>query len=249
MKTTKSETMKKLLITLIFLLGLQTAYAQNDFPLPTESDYPRLAESGKSKSDFIPENWKTLGEAKGDLNGDKTEDIALVLKAANAKFINKNEGLGSDTFDTNPRMLVILFGSNDGYKLAEQNNRIIAMADSPTMEEPFDSIEIKNGVLQIKQHIFMSAGGWGTSNYTYKFRYQNADFALIGADTTSLQRNTGETETRSYNFLTRKVKVEKGSIENNKSNSTLRNFKVIKMQTLKNFPKPFEWEVEKDFFI
>lgn len=241
--------MKKLLITLIFLCGLQNVSAQSDFPLPTAADYPKLITSAKNSSDFIPANWKTLGEAKGDLNNDKIPDVALVLKGENSKFINKNEGLGSDVFDTNPRMLVILFGSNDGYNLAEQSNNIIAMSDSPTMEEPFDSVEIKNGILQIKQHIFMSAGGWGTSNYTYKFRYQNSGFALIGADKTSLQRNSGETETRSYNFLTRKVKVEKGSIENNKSRATFRNFKVGKTQTLKDFPKPFEWEVEKDFFI
>lgn len=217
--------------------------------MPQAADYPAIAETGAKTSDFIPQNWKTLGEAKGDLNGDKIPDTAFVIQGSDPKFIAKNDGLGTDTFDTNPRMLVILFGTSDGYKLAEKSTTFVASSDYPTMEEPFDSIEIKNGVLQIKQHIFMSAGGWGTSNYTYKLRYQNGDFAVIGADTTSVQRNTGEMESRSYNFLTRKVQVETGRIDSDKKKVSLRNFKVTKLQTLKNYPKAFEWEVEKDFSI
>jgi hypothetical protein len=241
--------MKKILLTLIFLCGLQTAYGQQEFAMPQTADYPAIAENGAKTSDFIPQNWKTLGEAKGDLNGDKIPDAAFVIQGTDPKFIAKNEGLGTDTFDTNPRMLLILFGASDGYKLAEKSTTFVAFSDYPTMEEPFDSIEIKNGVLQIKQHIFMSAGGWGTSNYTYKLRYQDGDFALIGADTTSVQRNTGEMESRSYNFLTRKVKISKGRIDNDKEKVSFRNFKLTKLQTLKNYPKAFEWEVEKDFSI
>lgn len=241
--------MKKILFALIFLCGLQAAYGQQEFPMPQASDYPQVAETGAKTSDFIPQNWKILGETKGDLNGDKIADAALVITGTDSKFITKNDGLGTDMFDTNPRMLIVLFGTSNGFKLAEKSISFIASSDYPTMEEPFDSIEIKTGTLQIKQHIFMSAGGWGTSNYTYKLRYQNGDFALIGADTTSVQRNSGEMETRSYNFLTRKVKISKGTIENDKSKVSFRNFKMTKLQTLKNYPKPFEWEVEKDFFI
>lgn len=241
--------MKRILFTLIFLLGSQSAYGQKEFPMPSESDYPSIAESGAKTSDFIPQNWKTLGEVKGDLNDDKIFDAVLVIQGSDPKFVSKNEGLGTDIFDTNPRILIVLFGTKDGFKLAEKSNSIIAGASSPTMEEPFDSLEIKNGVIQIKQHIFMSAGGWGTSNYIYKFRYQNGEFALIGADVTSLQRNSGEMEKRSYNFLTRKVMVEKGSIEDETSKISFRGFKITALQTLKNYPKPFEWEVEKDYFI
>lgn len=241
--------MKKLLLTLIFLCGLQAVNGQENFPLPSAADYPAVAETGTKATDFIPQGWKTLGEAKGDLNGDKIPDAALAVIGTDSKFITKNEGLGTETFDTNPRMLIVLFGTKDGFKLAEKSNSFIAAADSPTMEEPFDSVEIKNGVLQVKQHIFMNAGGWGTSNYTYKLRYQNGEFALVGADITSVQRNTGEMESRSYNFLTRKVKIGKGRTDSDREKVSLRNFKIGKLQTLKNYPKPFEWEVEKDFFI
>jgi len=243
------KTINKLTLALVLLFGLQTAFAQNEFPMPTDADYPKIKESASKTSDFIPAGWKILGEAKGDLNGDKIADVAVVLQGTNPKFISKNDSLGTETFDTNARLLIVLFGGKDCYKLIEQSKTAVASSDSPTMEEPFDSVEIKNGVLQLEQHIFMSAGGWTTSRHTYKFRYQNAGFAVIGADIVSVQRNTGEMEDRSYNFLTRKVKIGKGSIENDKTKNTTRNLKSAKMQTLKSFPKAFEWEVEKDFYI
>lgn len=241
--------MKKLLMTIIFLMSLQAVFGQQDFPMPMAADYPKVPETGARPADFIPPKWKIIGEDEGDLNGDKISDTVLAIQGTDAKFISKNTGLGTDPFDTNPRMLVILFNTGNGFKLAEKSNSMIAMPDSPTMETPFDSVEIKNGVLHIKQHIFMNAGGWGTSNYTYKFRYQNGEFALIGADRMELQRNTGETTDSGYNFLTRKVEIKKGNIENNRTKRTLRVFKVGKLQTIKTFPKPFEWEVEKDSYL
>lgn len=65
----------------------------------------------------------------------------------------------------------------------------------------------------------------------------------------STQRNTGETESWSYNFLTRKVKIENGNIETGKTTKTTRGFEIDKLQTLKTFRKPFAWEVEKDIFL
>lgn len=137
---------------------------------------PNCQSVGLKTSDFIPEQWKTLGEAKGDLNGDNIEDAAMAVQGTYSKFVDKEE-----KFDTNPRMLIVLFGSKVGYRLAEKSNSIIAIPDSPSMTEPFDSLAIKNGVLHIRQGIFMSAGGWTTSNHLYKFRYQNSEFVLIGA--------------------------------------------------------------------
>lgn len=241
--------MKIFLMTIVFLTSAQFAFGQQEFPMPKPADYPEIKTTGAKTADFVPAGWQVTGEAKGDLNGDKIEDAALAVQGADARFITKNEGLGTTEFDTNPRMLIVLFGTKDGYKLAAQNNSIIAMADYPTMDEPFESIEIARGVLQIKLQMFMNAGGWGMSNHTYKFRFQNAEFALIGADLRNVQRNTGEMTERSYNFMTRKVETKTGSIEHDKTKRTVRAFKVGKLPTLKTFIKPFEYEIEKDIYV
>ncbi len=240
--------MKKLIMCFILLAGIQAANAQ-DFPLPEKADYPEISVSGKRTADFVPSGWKIIGETKGDLNGDKIPDAALAIIGTSAEFITKGEFIQPDGFDSNPRMLIVLFGEKDGYKLAEKSNSMIAAASGPQMEEPFDSIEIKNGILQITQHIFMNAGGWSTSSHIYKFRFQKSEFALIGVDYNSVRRNSGEVENRSYNFLTRKVRIEKGSISNNKTRNTMRSFKPNSINTLKTFPIPFEYEIEKDFYL
>lgn len=233
---------------LVLITGVQAANAQ-DFPVPAKADYPEISVSGKEISDFVPSEWKIIGEAKGDLNGDKIPDAALAVTGTSAKFITKGEFIQPEGFDSNPRMLIVLFGEKDGFKLAEKSNTIIAVSSSPQMEEPFDGIEIKNGVLQFTQHIFMNAGGWSTSNHIYKFRFQKSEFVLIGADYNSVQRNTGEMESRSYNFLTRKVRIATGSISNDKTKNKMRNFKLTGAKNLKTFSVPFEYEVEKDFYL
>src|SRR4051812_39437400 len=107
--------MNKLSIILFIVVsfgGFQHVFCQ-DFNLPLNSDYPNLPKSAKSINDFVPKDWETVGKAQGDLNGDKIEDSALVIKANLSKFLNKNDGLGSHPFDTNPRILVILFKDKD----------------------------------------------------------------------------------------------------------------------------------------
>ena len=242
--------MKRILLTLIFLCGVHTIFGQQDFTMPTDADYPALPKTAARPVDFIPAGWKTVSEAEGDLNGDRKKDFVLVIKANNEKFLNKNEGLGTEVFDTNPRILAILFRENDQYKLVLQSNSFIAMADSPTMEEPFQDIKITNGVLQFDFQIFMNAGGWGMSNQNYKFRFQNGEFVLIGADKNDVQRNSGETESRSYNFSTGKIQIRTGNISGKpKDKVQSRTIRLKERKTLANFGKPFEWEVEKDYFL
>lgn len=242
--------MRKLLLTLIFLCGASAIFGQNEFPMPAKSDYPELPKTAARAADFIPKGWTIMGEAEGDLNGDKRMDFALVIKASDAKFVTKHDGLGENPFDTNPRILAILFWENDKYKLVQQSNSFIAMADFPTMSEPFQSVKITNGVLQFDFEMFLSAGGWGMSNQKYKFRYQKGKFELIGADKIYLRRNSGETEERSYNFLTGKVKITKGNIEGDpKDQVTWKNYKSKTLQNLDTIPKPFTWEIEKDYFL
>jgi len=243
--------MKKILLILTILLNLQLAFGQ-DFNFPTESDYPQIEKYGQKIEDFVPKNWKIIEKAPGDLNGDKVQDYAVVIKGNNAKFLNKNDGLGENIYDTNPRMLIILFKNplENRYQLAEQSNTFVFVPDSPTMSEPFQAVKIKNGVLQLDFEQWYSAGSWGTTQASYKFKFVSGEFVLIGADKTESARNTGETETRSYNFLSNRMSITTGNFTSDaKKKAKWKTYKVGKLKTFRTFVKPFDWEIEKDYFL
>jgi hypothetical protein len=245
--------MNKLLIIPFLLLNFVAAFGQeDDFRLPTASDYPPLRKEADNCENFAPKNWEIVGKASGDLNKDRTPDCVLVIKGRDAKFHNKNDGLGTDIYDTNPRMLVIAFknAAKNLYELARQSNSFIVIPESPTMSEPFQEAAIKNGVLQLSFEQWSSAGSWSMAQMSYKFRFQNGDFVLIGADKTESMRNTGEMEIRSYNFLTKKVRVENGNFSSDKKGKVRwKTFKLDKLKTFDTFKAPFSWEIEPDFYI
>lgn len=243
--------MNKLLIILFVFVSVgsfQHAFGQ-DFNRPQNSDYPNLPKSGKSINDFIPKDWETVGKAQGDLSGDKIEDCALVIKAKLRKFLNKNDGLGSDPFDTNPRILVILFQDKDGYKIAKQSNTFIVAPASPTEEEPFQEVSIKTGVLQLSFQLFSSAGSWSTTSSAYRFKFLNGEFVLIGADKTDSMRNSGEMESRSYNFLTSKLKVSNGNFSSDRQKVRWKTYRLKKLKTLNTFKAPFSWKIGSDYYL
>src|SRR5262249_18302127 len=98
--------MKKLLLFAFLLLNFIAASAQENFKFPTEKDYPQIVKSGRDITDFVPKDWKIVDKKTGDLNNDKLDDWALVVKGTSPEFINKNDGLGSNPFDTNPNILI-----------------------------------------------------------------------------------------------------------------------------------------------
>jgi hypothetical protein len=221
-----------------------------NYPLPKRADYPSISQTGNDISNFVPTNWKVLGKTQGDLNGDKLPDIVVVVKGNSKKFITSNKELNVTDFDTNPRMLLILFkaAKSGGYTLAERNCNFIPIPDQPTMDEPFQDVSIKSGILQLDFIWFTGIGGT-TFNSSYKFRYQNNQFALIGADTCNTDRNAGNVSTHSFNFLTKKVKVAKGTTDNDSDKIQWKTIGIQKLKNLDDFKKLYAWEVLPGVFL
>ena len=216
---------RKLFIILsLFLISSIYIFAEN---------FPQKA---KTIDDFIPKGWKRISSTNGDLNKDKLEDAVIVIEKEDKKNIKKNDSLGSDYLNLNPRILLVLFKQKDGtYTLVSKNDKGFIPSpnseDEPTLEETFDSISIKNNTFRINFNYFYSAGSWGTSQTNYIFRYQNNKFELIGFSESSFMRNSGEEEELSINFSTNKVKtttggnVFEGNVNNPKSKWKTVNFK------------------------
>lgn len=207
--------------------------------------YPSLATKGISSTSFAPKGWTVLDSAYGDLNGDGVKDMALIFQHKDSVTIIKPQGYPDTVVITQPRILGLFFFNKASrqYELAEQSNTFVLNHDDPIMDEPYRSISISNRILEMDFFIWYSMGTYEMSVNKYKFRYQNGQFALIGADIDNDNRATGDTELRSFNFLTRKLRITKGNrITNAKAKSTLSTFELKELKTIRTFPQPFTWD-------
>ncbi|QIK95419.1 hypothetical protein G7076_01990 [Sphingomonas sp. HDW15A] len=196
------------------LIVLLAAAAQSPGDAETPPvTYPVIVGEGPTAESFVPDKWKLERKATGDLNGDRLPDAALVLHMADRANFISSDWDPNQKYDSNPRMLVVLFGrSGGGYTLAASDHALIPRLKNQNQDDPFDEVTIENGTLRVKMHLFMSAGGWEMGGSAFTFRWQGSAFKLIGFDRDSVRRNSGETEEVSINFLTGKMLAKRGNI-------------------------------------
>ena len=193
---------------LFFILSLFLIYSTYIFG----ENFPQKA---KTINDFIPKGWKKILTANGDLNKDKLEDTVIVIEKEDKENIKKNDVLGPDYLNLNPRILLVLFKQKDGaYILVAKNDKGFIQSENdqenPTLMDTLNGINIKNHILRINFSYFLSAGSWEASEAIFTFRFQNNRFELIGFDNISFMRNSGEQEEFSINFSTNKIKTTTG---------------------------------------
>ncbi|GAB3429184.1 hypothetical protein [Niabella aquatica] len=197
--------MKGYIIPILFFLPYIAGYTQGI----------KIAPGFKNR---IPAGWIPEAQYKGDLNKDKLEDVVLVLRNTDRKNFVKHDGLGNDTLDLNPRRMMIFFKTEKGYKRVLSTDKFLPSVNSvmnPCLDDPLSDggIAIKNGVLKIYYHYWLSCGSWYVTDYKYTFRYQKNKFELIGLDISSFHRASGESALTSYNFSTGKKQVITGMNE------------------------------------
>ena len=174
------------------------------------TDFP---EQGNKMEDFVPKHWSAIMKVDGDLNKDGLADTALIVEQENPENIIVTEY--NDTLNTNPRVLLVLFKQENGtYKLAAKNDKgfIEPPKENSSLLDPLGEgdINIKNNTLRLKFQYFFSAGSWYITNVEYVFRYQNSHFELIGVETNSFHRATGEETIVSFNLSTNKLETTMG---------------------------------------
>ena len=174
------------------------------------TDFP---EQGNKMEDFVPKHWSAIMKVDGDLNKDSLADTALIVEQENPNNISITEY--NDTLNTNPRALLVLFKQENGtYKLAAKNDKgfIEPPKENSSLLDPLEEgdINIKNNTLRLRFQYFFSAGSWYITNVEYVFRYQNNHFELIGVETNSFHRATGEETIVSFNLSTNKLETSLG---------------------------------------
>lgn len=141
----------------------------------------KLSAQKKDFSSSIQKGYDTLynGFARGDLNKDGIEDVALVLFN---NWESKDNWIDQNSDKLPKRLLVILFGTQSGYQqAAKSSNAIMCKSCGGVFGDPFAGISISNNVLEI-YHYGGSAWRW---SYTHKFRFQNNNWFLIGKTSNS----------------------------------------------------------------
>lgn len=200
----------------LFVLLAAAVQSPGDAEVPPVI-YPVIAREGATLDAFVPRKWKLEAKATGDLNGDKLSDAALVLHMADPANLVAKDWDPTQKYDSNPRMLVVLFGrKGGGYALAAADHALIPRLENQNQDEPFDEVAIAGGTLRVKMHLFMDAGGWEMGGSAFKFRWQDGVFKLIGFDRDSIQRNSGETKEISINYLTGRKVMKSGDIGTDK---------------------------------
>jgi len=199
-------------ISLVYLVAASPTYAAG----------PNVPKKSDSAAGFAPKGWDVEKAVRGDLNGDARADLALIIRKNDPALIIKNpHPLGVREYNSNPRSIIIALKQSDGrYLHIAQNDYIIPLRENDTMDDPIDGITVdKNdaltivkGVLRVKVGFWASAGTWGMFHRTFSFRLNKKHFQLIGFDSDYVNRGSGDFTHTSINYLTRRKKIQKGSI-------------------------------------
>ena len=189
--------MKKILLIMIALMvsagvaGAQGKFAKSLFKA-----------SGASVEDVIPADCDSI-VVEGDLNKDGFKDVVIIATPRNPENMQtRDDGY---VYNFNKPVMAVYFGSESGtYSLFKQYFNTI-----PGQEDEYQSVDIElsindKGVMRISPSYFNSMGSADSDESVYVFRFQDGDFYLIGKDTKSFSRYSGESTEVSENYLTHK---------------------------------------------
>jgi hypothetical protein len=184
---------------------------------------------------FLPSGYIIQVQIFGDLNNDQVNDCVLLIKGTdNANIVETDSG---EKLDRNRRGIVVLLNRNNKYEVVAKNYQCFSSEneDGGVYFPPELTIEIKKN----KLNVHYAHGRYGY--WQYMFRYQNANFELIGYDIS----NGGAVieSATSINFLTKK-KQEKVNVNSRAKGGdevfkeTWKNIsinKLIKLSDIENF--------------
>lgn len=202
--------------------------------------YPVIKASAKSINEFVPAGWSLLDSAVGDLNKDHKEDFAFVIQSKDTiDEVRPDSSINRGR----PRILAIAIKNEQSYNLVLQDNTFITREGEGGMDpDAYDSLEIKKGILLVSLQ-FVRA--WAT----YKFRYQNNNFFLVGAQFENVYAAGSRFDIYDINFLTKKYRHEWGEISEDQSHVQWKSFVLNKLFTLFDLQMPYNTTLTSHIII
>ncbi|WP_316803262.1 hypothetical protein [Pedobacter nototheniae] len=237
----------KVIYLLFFLAYTQVSFAQKAFI------FPKIKTHGETIAQATPVNWAVINQTYGDLNGDGTEDVALVLEYH--KAIDETRVYGDNNTDIiketqKPRMLAIFFKdkTNASYQLSTQNNDFILRSEEGgRLGDPLQQMHISDGQLYLR----FSGGSEWRWELGYTFKFQHNDWFLTNAVNLYYNNNSGEMTERVYNFTDRELYTTYGNIYR-RDIANHRTSEVLffsQLRTFKTFKKPWAWEIMPNVYL
>jgi hypothetical protein len=176
-------------------------------------DYPAIPAKVADRAQLVPPGWTLEVEAKGDLDGDKRPDLALIIQSDKPDMANPGEPT------VGPRMLIIAFASGKGYDRIITDHTLIPRQDSNYVTSYLAEggpLEIKRGRLVVALNLFMTAGGWNTWTNTFSFAFKKGKMRLVRFENNNWHRRTGETTLTVADYRARTLKITRGSMQNDR---------------------------------
>ena len=184
------------LIIIIVLVTTLGYCKKKEEPKPVE-EAPTAIETEPRQAEIAnpsipsPATLINIKEAKGDLDGDKEDELVAV-------YDTKREGdLGTE------REIHIFKKKADKWNLLHKSiGAVLQSKGGGMMGDPFEELTIENGAIVIR-HFGGSREKW---NYTHRYRFQKDNWFLIGA-TLVFSSPCEASNTYDYNLSTGKVDV------------------------------------------
>lgn len=158
---------------------------------PLSEEEPPTTQEISNPTIPSPATFKNIKEAKGDLDGDKEDELVAI-------YDTKREGdLGTE------REIHIFKKKADKWNLLHKSiGAVLPSRNGGMMGDPFEDLTIENGTLVIR-HFGGSREKW---NYAHRYRFQKDNWFLIGA-TIEYFIVCEESSSYDYNVSTGKVNV------------------------------------------
>ncbi|MCQ2188665.1 MAG: hypothetical protein MJZ00_01940 [Paludibacteraceae bacterium] len=174
---------------------------------------------GRNTKEIIPEQWEIKNEATGDLNKDGIADLVF-----NARKIGTTE-YEYYSVNENPQIFAIYWGNGDGTFTQYKAWKGLIEIDKMGVWNHANLEITEKGVLKVLCDQLSDGGGWGSTAYTTKYRFQDNKFYKIGYDQISINKSDGYTVETSINYLTGKKCIkEYNMFEYDGTNTTWESF-------------------------
>ncbi|WP_250436117.1 hypothetical protein [Hanstruepera flava] len=226
--------MKKIVLNLflafVFVNGLSQT---NSFIYP---DF--IGETFESINNNL--DWKILVNAKGDLNNDNLEDLALVLESKDS--VLEKRCTGCKILKQKPRVILVLINEDNTPKVIVQNNKFIARGDEGGMATYIEpELSIEDGLLTIFYE-------YTRSNQSYTFKKVKNNFKIVSAKSMYVHAASGNYENDEFDFLNNKIISKTGNISLEGEKIEVLEIKV-KPKGLSEFGEMYEWEVVENKYL